>query len=616
MTITSTFSLAHITDTHVVVDEERLTSGEVLAQDLRQIVQDAAPDLIIASGDLTNSGKLSELHAYRQAIQMIPTPVFSLFGGHDGNEERHSGAAGTSYTRNYEQILGSTYYSFDWSGRHFVIYPNEDHFFSPVDRRQKEGWFWSDLTLHSEDREIVVVVHTPPPSFFLEQLGRYNVTLVLHGHWHSSKVFSYGKIIVAATSSLCFGGIDTTPRGYRLVKFREDGIDLEFCAMSTPSQRTIASASTGHIPEGIPFDGTDEKLRLRWKRQLPVGLHRATPARWGEHLLLSLQDEDYHGRSGVYAISAQTGEYRWHVTTDASIKNTVAVAPFPSSSEEGEHGRCAAVSVTGRVYLLDIVSGSILWYADLPDYPDRWIYTSPAIARQTVYAGAKSGYAAYDMETGERQWYTAIERDDTWSCYAGPRIYEDLLLLLIPRRGLLALNREDGTVLWERRVAVEYYYPSPVVAGDLLVSGGDTGSLIVLHASSGEILWHQPVLLAEYVTGLMVDGNCIYVTTSDSEAQCYDLHSGKRYWRFQAGDDLLDMTPYRRGIRSLLSAPRIFRSDVIVPGCDGWLYVLNAASGECKNRLQFGSPITAAPCVIEDGFCVGTYNGRIYCLTE
>ena len=109
-----TFSIAHISDTHVVVDEGRLTAGRLLARDLQRLVEIAEPDLIIASGDLTNRGEYQELKSYREAIQTVKIPVFSLFGGHDGNEERHAGEAGTTFTSHYEDVLGPTYYSFDW----------------------------------------------------------------------------------------------------------------------------------------------------------------------------------------------------------------------------------------------------------------------------------------------------------------------------------------------------------------------------------------------------------------------------------------------------------------------------------------------------------------------
>ncbi len=625
------FTLAQITDTHVVTEGEMLTSGEVLAEALQQLVREAEPDLIVASGDLTDWGRLSQLTLFREAVETISTPVFPLFGGHDGNEERTGGVsveefmklkatpnnpklqeiveknADNTSTRHFEAVLGPSYYSFDWGGRHFAFYPNEQSFFSPADRERKETWFWADLGVQSADREIVVVVHTPPPVSFLDALSRYNVRLVLHGHWHSSKVFSYGKMVVAAAPPICFGGIDTSPRGYRLVRFGEEDAAVEIREL----QPAGASPPSGDAPPEISLDRG--ALRLRWEQRLPGGLHRAAPVPVGDRLLLSLRDEGDPGRGGVCCVEAGSGDLVWHTHTDAAVKNSAAV----------EGSVCVAVSVTGRVYALEVASGGVLWQADLPRYPERWVYTSPVIADGTVYAGAKAGYAAYDLETGEQQWYTSNEGSDNWACYASPQVYENLLLLLVQRRGLMALDRQSGDVAWEQQVGVEYPYAAPVVAGDLLVSGGGSSNLhhftgeasplTALQTGSGEVVWSRPVLPASYPTGLLAKDGRIYATTPEGEALCFDFDSGALVWRFQTGDDLLDMVPYRRGVRSILAAPVAFEDCLLICGCDGCLYVLDAASGECRGRTALGSPITASPCAVEGGLFVGTYDGRIFC---
>jgi len=598
-----TFSLAHISDTHVVAEEGRLTQSTQLAWDLEQLMEVASPDFIVASGDLTNRGKLSELNRYKEAIQTVDVPVFSLFGGHDGNEERYAGEAGTTFTRNYEQILGPTYYSFDWGGHHFVLYPAEDYFFSAEDRQRKEGWLWQDLALQPEDKEIIVVLHTPPSTAFLERLAHYNVSLVLYGHWHSSKVFSYRDICVAATQSFCFGGIDTTPRGYRLVTFGEEGIRMKLGALSesrVSESNTNGAAKISEVfPGGAKHNG--EILPLRWQKNLETGLHRAAPVYSEGKLLLSLWDEEHSGRQGVLCLNAETGSVRWRLVTDASIKNSVAASD----------GRCVAVSITGRVYVVEIDSGKLLWQVDLPGYPERWVYTSPAIGDGIVYAGARSGYGAYDIETGEQRWYAKIEGTDAWSSYASPQLCENLVLLLISRRGLLALNRDTGAIVWEQKMGAEYQYPSPVLVDDLLVSGGDSGCLVVLRADSGKIVWHKSILSSNYSTGLTVDLNRIYATTADGEARCYELQSGELHWRFSSDSDLLDMTPYRRSIRTTLARPVVFQDKLIICGCDGYLYVLDA-SGKLIGKTFFGSPISASPCAVDNRLYVGTYDGKLY----
>lgn len=595
------FSVAHITDTHVSCEEDgaRSWTKDVLPRDIKKIVGEDHPDLIIASGDLTRRGKVSQLEIYRQTIEGASIPVLSVFGGHDGNEERHSGEPGTTFTRNYERILGPVYYSFDRGGRHFVLYAKEDHFFSPEDQERKDRWFWQDLGLQPKDREIVLVMHTPPPSSFLDQLAPYPVKLVLYGHWHSNRVYTYRNIIVAATQPLPFGGIDTVPRGYRLVRFDEKGFHIKLRHLTARDK----SKTTNDAPRGLLTSGG--RLKLLWQTHLRTPIHRAAPAMYEDSLLISLGDEDDGRNSGIRSIDSRTGGLNWQIRTDSSIKNSVATSK----------GLCTAVSVTGRLYLVDISSGRMGWCTDLPGFPDRWIYTSPVMGSEAVYAGAKQGYGAYDIDKGSQLWYSQIESNDAWSCYASPQLYKDLIIVLVQRRGLLALDNSRGTVAWEAKMPVEYHYSSPVVAGDLIVSGGERENLAVLRADSGEILWQGGELLGRYPTGIAVGNDWVYTTTSDGMVQCNDLLSGQRYWSFAVQEDLLDMTPYRREVKSILAGPLIMGNDVIVCGCDGHVYVLDSASGACTERVSLGSPITATPCITGGGICVGTYDGWIYCFS-
>ena len=595
------FSLAQITDTHVTVGKQaHLSRRRWLMEDLQQMVKVAELDLVVASGDLTNRGEPGELKRYLEAIRTSEVPVFSLFGGHDGNAERFAGEAGTTFTRNWETEIGPTYYSLDWGGRHIVLYPTEDGFFSPEDQQRKERWLFCDLAEQPAEKEIILVFHTPPSMAFLKRLAPYNIRLVLYGHWHSSKVFTYGNMVIAATPSLCFGGIDTMPRGFRKVAFGRGGaMGMELIALT----ESEVSPLKIDFPKEVRITGGGKTaLRLLWHRRLDARLHRAVPVVAEENLLLSIIDEEGQGRQGISCLNARNGRRRWHISTDASIKNSAAISD----------GRCAAVSVTGRVYVMDTARGGCTWQADLPGHPERWVYTAPAIADGTVYVGARSGYGAYDLESGARKWYREIEATDAWSCYASPQIYEDLVVLLISRRGLLALDRKTGEPVWEKTMETEYQYPAPVITGDLLVSGGDASCLVVLRADSGEEVWQQSVTEARYLAGLTADLDWIYITTPDGEVRCYGLKSGQLRWQYRLGRGLLDMIPYRRGGRSALASPVLFQDRVVVSGCDGRLDVLDA-SGKRMGCADFGAPLSAAPCVAGARLYLGTYHGELYC---
>lgn len=589
------FRLAQITDTHLEAEAGGRSSKEVLIQALRELESQAEPDLIIHSGDLTNIGSLGQLRHFHEAIEAIETPVFPLLGNHDGGDERRSRSGEETCTRNYGQILGPAYYSFNWGGYHFALYADVDAFFSPADQQRKAAWLRADLARQPPGRESVVVVHMPPAISFVEQLSRSGVVVLLYGHWHSSRTFSHSGVAVAATPPLCFGGIDTEPRGHRLLQFSESGVEsVELRALQRPSLRPTS-------PAAITLENGE--LPLLWERRISSQLHRAAPVRWEDNLLVSLRCEDIGAATGLCCLDATTGERRWEHRTDASVKNSAAVSA---------DGLCALISSPGRLYLLDAATGSRRWEVDLPEYPSRWIHLSPAIADGAVYAGAKAGYGAYELDSGRQQWYTPLDSSDAWPSYATPVVFGPLLIVLQQGRGLLALERRSGEIVWEREFRPGYQYGAPVLVDDLLVSGGAPEHLVVLRAASGETIWEREGL-EKYPTGLAAGADRIFATTPAGQITCFDLHTGELGWRFQTGDDLLDMTPYSRGGRSLLAAPVRWRERVIVGGLDGVLYILDAASGACVSETRFGAPISAAPCLMGDGLCVGTWDGRLYC---
>ncbi|MDE2930914.1 MAG: PQQ-binding-like beta-propeller repeat protein [Chloroflexota bacterium] len=623
------FKLLHLSDTHVVLDDSGAVSQTVLAQDLSDYVGELAPDLAIVTGDLTNMGTVPELESYRAAIDSVPIPVYSVFGGHDGNIERRSSDGDTPCTLNFEATLGPPYYSFDWGGYHFVVYATEDNYFTAAGRARKERWLWADLALQPSHRKSVLMHHTSPERALLERFQQQNGALILHGHWHSSRVFTLGETTVASAASACFGGIDTRPRGCRAVSFSPQGIQTELHAGSTTTKHSsgphehASNQPDGSVPEGIAIG--NDTFSLAWQHALNSPLHRAAPVGFNGSVLVSLQSEELPSRNGVTSLDAHSGEEQWHYPTESSIKNRVDVVSSRHNSDDcGGNDWCVALTVTGELHLIAMATGKREWKVDLQSHPLRWVYSAPAHNGEYVIGGSKAGYGAYALATGEQKWHFAPADGDEWPSYICPQVYnEELCIVPVQRRGFLALSMEDGRVVWEQDLPVEYFCASPVLCGDVVVvssasphtgaslTGGLQGDLVVLEARTGKVVAHYAQALPGYATGIAVANDRIYAATAAGTVHCFDVNSGGPIWQFQSGEDLLDMTPYKRGIRSLLAAPVPFNGHVLVGGCDGWLSVLDSNTGTCTDRAYFGAPITASPGLTQDGFCVGTYGGSL-----
>ena len=615
------FTLAQITDTHVRTEPYYRPQGAWLGPetgprltgDLRQLERESRPDLVLATGDLTDIGTMDELELFRDSIAPIQTPIRPVYGGHDGhveleaqggNRDVYEYVEGVSCIQNYQQVLGPVYYSFDWGGRHFVAFSKEDSYFTQADMARKDRWLIEDLSAQPNGRETVLFMHTPPAIEFLDLLGQYNVKLVLFGHTHCSKAFYYNGMAVGGPTPLCFGGYDGNSRGYRLVRFTEDGFEFDLVQQTTQARRNVK-------PTRVFLGDQSEALDLLWRHELPGPTHRAAPVRHGDKLLYSVTDDNLRGYAGVYAVDSKTGNREWHTPTDASVKNTPAVS---------EDGLAVATSIAGRVHGFDAGTGRVLWHCDLPRYPGRWIYTAPVIAEGTVFTGGKAGYGAYDLATGEERWYTTLTTPvgsgdpvgDGWGSFPSPIVVGGLLITHLSGRGLVALDRASGEIVWETPLGITHYFSSPVMAGGLIVSGVEFGQLAALDPETGEIVWQGEILDAQYPTQILVEGERMYVTTNQGRIRCLALTPREAFWSVQAGDDLLDMNPFRRGVRSTWAGPVRYRDLLAVGGIDGRLYMLNLETGTVVSRAEFPAPISAAPGVVDGRLVVATWDGWLW----
>ena len=631
------FVMAQISDTHVIAHEDLYQRGgnqidrPRFEQDLAQLEREAQPDLILNTGDLTNMGYIAELEQYRDAVSGLGVPIYSQFGGHDGDEEYHLAGfewgsfrgAGATCTRNYERLFGPVNYSFDWGGRHFVFFGNEEYMFSSYTRIRMDRWLWADLDRQPPEREIVVAVHWPPPTSFLDRLARFNVVLVLYGHTHASKVFSHRDMLVATPTTFCFGGTDSNPRGYRVARFAEPGgFEMEFCPMWSPEAPRSAGGGGGEAgAAGTPAATPASTWRERWHAQLPGHTHRAAPVPFSDDLLMSVQDEDDGAGAGVCRLSGSDGSLRWHAPTDASVRGSVVLAD----------GRCVGCSVTGRLTCWDTGDGSVVWQVDTPGFPERWLSASPVVGGHTVYVGAKSGYAAYELDTGEMRWDTrfvgtsdliADAVGDKWGCYATPQLWQDLLIAFVPRRGYVAMRADNGRVSWEQRLAdTQDYWPTPQLHGDLLIGGGEDGRLTCLEAATGEVVWHR--LQGDghrsgrgWLHGIAIDRELVVTVGVDGVARCSSLDDGTERWSYQTGPDLLDMTAFHRGMRTMLAAPAVAGELVYLCGVDGWVSAVDRESGAVRRRMELQQPVTAPVVALDDGLCVATWDGHLYRLVD
>ena len=100
-----------------------------------------------------------------------------------------------------------------------------------------------------------------------------------------------------------------------------------------------------------------------------------------------------------------------------------------------------------------------------------------------------------------------------------------------------------------------------------------------------------------------------------SGALCaFSAQDGAELWRWEVETRAPWFTPYARQGPTTLSAPTVASGRVYIAGVDGYLYVLDAATGACIDQCDLGVPLAAQPTVDENQLWVGGSDGSVYAL--
>jgi hypothetical protein len=114
----SKFTFAYISDSHLyekTLNERFVRQLERAIADVNAL--DPQPDFVLYGGDLAQLGQAGELRMGGQLLKQIKAPVKMMVGEHDWFLDMGD---------LWKELFGSSQYSFDHKGVHFISGPNRD----------------------------------------------------------------------------------------------------------------------------------------------------------------------------------------------------------------------------------------------------------------------------------------------------------------------------------------------------------------------------------------------------------------------------------------------------------------------------------------------------------
>jgi outer membrane protein assembly factor BamB len=649
---------AQITDIHTTSEADRDLQLEG-CQDIWDM--DPAPDFIAATGDLVNTGStISQYENYMPSVEQSPLPYFNVIGNHD----RNSGTVS-----NYRAYLGPDYYSFDQGGVHFVA-----RNIIQTSARQ-DTWLQNDLATLAPGKPIVLMQHYPPSTAQLQEMDTWGITVVFTGHWHSEKTVRSVTTTSVNTPSFVMGGIDCSPRGFRVVTINADGSwedewryggQHQTVNIVHPLENGNVGLATFPIIANV-YDSSIQPKTVAWSlyqssvERASGTLSQDTPINWSGVL---------DPGSGVFAGSAElrlavidVADNVWSVTSATFTIDPKAAAEPQTSGEwpmfmgSSLHSGNASATLAppfrlawtistgadldysspilggGRLYVamkrrnsngvngvmaINPTSGAVIWKVTTP----HAINHTPAYYDGIVCIAEVGGRVrALSATTGGQIWQHDLLDNLGRYCYCAPAAEGGKFYVGTSYR-FARLDAYTGAVDWERAVGGGSdwisSYASPAVSGSYLAMGGmwvsGSNDFVLLDKLSGNILWSHAAGNGMHCSPTFV-GDRVLFTDRGSIMYCYQTSTNTFIWSRDMGSGWSATTP-------------AVKDNVVVGGsANGYLYGINLINGAVlwahtsgpavfKNSpyMRDFSSLLSSPTICMDRVYFGSSDGYFYCL--
>ena len=518
---------------------------------------------LIASGDIAEKGKVSELEKAKSIFDKLKIPYHIIPGNHD-TKWSETGTVG------FSDVFGDDKFSFIQNNTLFlgvntgVPMRGGGGHFKPEDLE----WLKSNINKNDSYDEIFVTVHHPPDSSIDNWFELNNIlydkkySFIFTGHGHNNEIHNFNGIKGATgrstlrqnKNSYGFTIVHNTPDSLLFYEVGKDTIPELWASI-----KKIDTAKIEYVDSAKFF--VSDSVELLWKTNLNSTL--SAP-------LLTWEDKIYSADlSGILSCFDSTGNILWDYDAFGNV------------------------------------------------------ISRPAIADEIVAVGNVRGdLTTLDAETGEQ--ILSIGFDDAITSQLITIDYKGTKQLMMPKNtnsnAAVVIGTSSGNIycydletlqeLWTNKSAKGMIETRPLYIEDKIIFGSWDGYLYCIDARNGTLLWKWTENENFYYSPAAVvpqtDGKYIFISTPDKFVSAVDLLLGKTVWR-------KDM----QGWESLGISND--SSKIFVKGVKDNFYIVSPKDGKIisKTGINFGlDTMPSEPIEIDNKILFGGKNGYIYSINE
>lgn len=200
-----------------------------------------------------------------------------------------------------------------------------------------------------------------------------------------------------------------------------------------------------------------------------------------------------------------------------------------------DDGRVYVSTNVGRLYVVDASDGSDIWSQDL----EATSSAAPTVSGELVYlvSGDNTGWAL-EKDTGRVRWQIgAVEDVNNVFGAPSPVIASDLAIFAFGSGDVQAVFRRGGLRRWDSAVVGERLgyalskvgdiTAGPVVVGDTIFVGNQSGRVVALEVGSGKRIW---TAFDGAVGPIWPAGDSIFFVSDRNELLRLDSATGDKIW--------------------------------------------------------------------------------------
>jgi len=270
----------------------------------------------------------------------------------------------------------------------------------------------------------------------------------------------------------------------------------------------------------------------------------------------------------------------------------------------------------GELVALDAATGAKRWVQKL----DAPATGAPAVRDGIVYVTSRDSRAwAIDAANGRIKW--ELQGAPTPSVMVGgtaPAVSDKFAIFAYGSGELVAAFRKGGVRVWASSVSgkrrgrayagITDITGDPVIDGDVVYAGSQSGRVVALNLGSGERIWtakegaYSPVWPA---------GGSVFLVSDESHLVRLDAATGETIWSVELPYYIKDK-PRRRKAVYANYGPVLAGGRLIVAGSDGVIRSFNPVDGSLVSSIDISGGATTNPVVVNGVLYVVSTKGQLH----